>query len=811
MSDNHQNNRGNGPSGGGKGKSNNNNNRSYQNRFKGACEGLKDHVYTVGDARQADRYTKTTEQILSYILREYTQGRDVKTSLEELEAVDMIKYKPKEPHPRMSEVDKMVLAQEVKDYVTRKVTFEDNMNKAYALLLGQCSMGVKNKLESRKDWNNVKTNNDPILLLKAIKEITQDYEDSKYPIASIHKALVTLLTLKQEDKEGLASHTKRFKNAQDIVEAQHGKLPLDKYVEQMADYGEENNFDNELWEENTDQAYDSFIAHTFMVGADSKKSGKMLEDLANNFALGDDKYPKTLAGATDAISNYRAKVGTNSGNQNNRNSRRGNQNHRSNGANGGTENQTGFAQRGNNNNQRGNNTRNGNNNTGRRIICFACGEEGHCANACPKVNRNDNNTANAQTDEQSDTGGSETQTNEQSQARASQPQEGNQGSRTLRAPQFFQTATTTSPSIDLNMFAGRTDLKDSVLLDNQSTIDIFANFDYLTEIREVPETLNLYTNGGVLKCNTKGHLAGYGDVWCHKKAIANIISLSNAERTGKFSIEYKTGDKGFLMKNLETGKLTTFVKDRSGLHAAPLNPNVVMLNTVEENKSVHSKKQIARAEAARHLCQVIGYPSIADFKNVIQMNQIKNCPVTIEDINICEKIFGPDIYALKGKSVRKKPKVVVNDYVEIPPELIKAQQKVTMFADIMYIDGVPLLATLTENIRVATTTHLINKEAPTLMEALDAIFIKYNNASFIIKEFRADREFECLRDTLEEIGIEVNLCAAQEHVPEIERMVRVIKERYRAMYHRAPYSMWPKIMIIRGAADTVKWLNTFPP
>ena len=33
----------------------------------------------------------------------------------------------------------------------------------------------------------------------------------------------------------------------------------------------------------------------------------------------------------------------------------------------------------------------------------------------------------------------------------------------------------------------------------------------------------------------------------------------------------------------------------------------------------------------------------------------------MEDIDICEKIFGPDIYTLKGKRVRTKPISAVND------------------------------------------------------------------------------------------------------------------------------------------------------
>ena len=97
------------------------------------------------------------------------------------------------------------------------------------------------------------------------------------------------------------------------------------------------------------------------------------------------------------------------------------------------------------------------------------------------------------------------------------------------------------------------------------------------------------------------------------------------------------------------------------------------------------------------------------------------------------------------------------------------------------------------------------------MEAFDATFVKYNNAGFVIKELHVDPEFECLQQEMELNDITVNLTAAEEHQSDIERMFRVIKERFRAIYHRCPFAMWPKIMIIRGASEAVKWLNTFPP
>ena len=36
-------------------------------------------------------------------------------------------------------------------------------------------------------------------------------------------------------------------------------------------------------------------------------------------------------------------------------------------------------------------------------------------------------------------------------------------------------------------------------------------------------------------------------------------------------------------------------------------------------------------------------------KNIITINGVKNCPITIGDINITEKIFGKDIAYLKDK------------------------------------------------------------------------------------------------------------------------------------------------------------------
>ena len=124
-----------------------------------------------------------------------------------------------------------------------------------------------------------------------------------------------------------------------------------------------------------------------------------------------------------------------------------------------------------------------------------------------------------------------------------------------------------------------------------------------------------------------------------------------------------------------------------------------MVSSVEENKLGYTKRQYEDAKRARRLYHIVGCPTVENFKHILQQNIIKNCPVTIDDVNIAEKIFGPDIGALKGKTVQKTPIRVKEDLIEIPPE-IKTKHKDLIFCmDIMYVNGMPMLTGIDRSLR----------------------------------------------------------------------------------------------------------------
>eukprot|EP00957_Ditylum_brightwellii_P000475 36480-Ditylum_brightwellii.AAC.1 len=85
-----------------------------------------------------------------------------------------------------------------------------------------------------------------------------------------------------------------------------------------------------------------------------------------------------------------------------------------------------------------------------------------------------------------------------------------------------------------------------ILLDSQSTVNVFCNAALLVNIRAAKHSLDIYCTAGRSTTNMIGNLPVFGTVWLYEDGITNILSLS--KEAEKFTIIFDSSDgQGFLV------------------------------------------------------------------------------------------------------------------------------------------------------------------------------------------------------------------------------------------------------------------------
>jgi hypothetical protein len=325
--------------------------------------------------------------------------------------------------------------------------------------------------------------------------------------------------------------------------------------------------------------------------------------------------------------------------------------------------------------------------------------------------------------------------------------------------------------------------------------------------------MQLKSNGGTMEVKKQAIMPGYHmQVWYNKKAITNILSLSNMIK--QYQVTYDSNDQMFVIHcDSERKPDMEFWMHKSGLHYFnPRDSEFAFVNTVSENKAGFMKRQIKDMEVTRSLYSKLNYPSWKDFKWIIWSNQIKDYSVTVKHIDTALKIWGKNVVALKGKTTRTKPDPVARDFVKVPVELLKLHKEAYITADLFFVNKILFFIMLSCKICFMAINHLANRTFRQIFMVLKKIYQYYLKRGFHIKTVHVDVEFAPLKVQIESLlgGPMVNLASPNEHIPEIEQRIWVVKERSQAAHHSLPFQCIPKLLMIHIVLNAVKILNCFP-
>jgi hypothetical protein len=354
----------------------------------------------------------------------------------------------------------------------------------------------------------------------------------------------------------------------------------------------------------------------------------------------------------------------------------------------------------------------------------------------------------------------------------------------------------------------------SILLDSQSTISVFNNAALLSNIRATSQPIRAITNGGHQDSHLVGDFPNLGPVYFNPDSIANILSLAAVAKVCRVTMDSSASPS--LDVHRLNGTIMRFSQQPSGLFVythKPTNTPVdayTLVNTVADNKQLYTKRQLAQADDARRLYRLLGRPDDKVFLSLLRDNYLLNCPLTVEDATRATHIYGPDVPTLKGKTTRTTAAAHVPSFhpCALPDGFLDAHQRVTICVDFFFVQEVCFLHTISRDIQFRTVSPVPDRHRATIRSELSAVCSIYAARGFRVTNVHCDSEFECVQHDFPDIHFA--FVAADGHVGEVERSIRTIKERVRAVLHSLPFRRVPILLIRRAVVDVNRLLNLFP-
>ena len=127
----------------------------------------------------------------------------------------------------------------------------------------------------------------------------------------------------------------------------------------------------------------------------------------------------------------------------------------------------------------------------------------------------------------------------------------------------------------------------------------------------------------------------------------------------------------------------------------------------------------------------------------------------------------------------------------------------------MFVNKIPFLVTISRHLKFGTIKMLPSRSKNYILSAIKMILPIYNTSGFKVDSMLMDNEFECLRSDLGGLKVNLNISAADKHVPDIEQYIQTVKEHVQSMYNGIQYKTLPNQLLVELVYCVLFWLNNF--
>ena len=191
-----------------------------------------------------------------------------------------------------------------KEYRKRLEERERNMEKLYALILGQCSKTIRDRVEAHEQWEPVNSSSNALGLLRLIRQSLYQRATRRQETHALIEAEVTLMRFRQSERMSNSDYLEKLRDLVEVYEHLGGEPGTSKArVDSLL-------IDPDLADEDERQeaktkAREEYLSVLLLTKSDPKRYATLVTDMENAYTSGQNGYPTTVSGAYDMLVNYK--------------------------------------------------------------------------------------------------------------------------------------------------------------------------------------------------------------------------------------------------------------------------------------------------------------------------------------------------------------------------------------------------------------------------------------------------------------------------------------------------------------------------
>jgi hypothetical protein len=276
--------------------------------------GVEKFTFDVGHPRHAARYQQSVEGLALYIQGNYTNGSSIAKSIRDLKLVkiDVDPYPVAEDGSGGSPDQRQVLmwTQTVNGQVKEQRMLAENVRKAYALIMGQCSPTLVNKIKGSDKYTEASNESNVIKLLEIIRGYCCNVTDHQQSTVALESAKHRVSTFYQHAEMTTTEYVEYFSALVGVVETfggSYGREPglVSAEIKVQTGVVDRDNPTADELEIVHNTCREQYLACMLLRGSDNGRYHKLKDNLSNNMSLGKDNYPKTIVETTRLLNEYK--------------------------------------------------------------------------------------------------------------------------------------------------------------------------------------------------------------------------------------------------------------------------------------------------------------------------------------------------------------------------------------------------------------------------------------------------------------------------------------------------------------------------